>query len=484
MSNSNLEIARNLLDRASEFVYDLDWWVDFKELIKTPSNPNLSAKALALLNKLYFLQGKTTLTGQHEYLEAPYQYTSQILTKTGYEPMVKGVEFGGIMGQDATTLANQRRWVVDACKAWDLKNGIVTATYHAAYPGSSQTWDNVKRSSTQVEFDQIVTPGTSLYNALIDDIDKVAVSLKALRDANVPVLWRPYHEMNGGWFWWGKKSNFKALWDIMYDRYVNYHNLNNLIWVWCPNAKNEWCDAIEPYYVGTTKLDVLALDIYSNDFKQSHHDSLLLLGKGKLMAIGENGELPNIPSKLATTQRMYSWMLTWGSMLNENNTDSAIKAFYANPYVLKLGQEYSEFGDGLNGEYFNGTNFDTLVGTRIDDKISFNWGGGKPIPASNADNFSIRWTGFIVPTYSEIYKFSVHSDDGVRVKIGDQVVVQRWSNGDSWASGFTSLVLQAGTKYPITIEYFDSTGAALIDLYWGSPSQATEIVPKENLYTK
>ena len=55
----------------------------------------------------------------------------------------------------------------------------------------------------------------------------------------MPVLWRPYHEMNGDWFWWGKKtgpSGHRALWRMMYDRFVNYHGLNNLLWVWNANA--------------------------------------------------------------------------------------------------------------------------------------------------------------------------------------------------------------------------------------------------------
>lgn len=479
--NNNLETARDLLDQASEYISDAKWVEQFKQLLQTPSNEYQSPRSRELIKKLYLLQGKTILTGQHDYIESPYSYSSKILGLTGYNTMIKGVEFGGITGQDAATLFKQRQGIVDACKAWDAKDGIVSATYHASYPGLLNTWSNVQRATTQAEFDQIITPGNNFYKALIDDLDILANHLSVLRDNDIPVLWRPYHEMNGGWFWWGKKNNFKALWNIMYDRFVNVHGLDNLIWVWCPNAKNAWCDDIENYYVGTSKADVLALDIYNNDFKQEHHDSLLKLGKGKLIAIGENGELPSI-SKLITTQNKYSWFMTWGSMLNENNKDDVIKEVYGNSYTLKRGQEYSPFGDGLKGEYFDGVNFNTLKLTRIDNNINFNWGGNKPVDSLKADNFSIRWSGYILPKYSEQYKFIIHSDDGARLIINNVIVAERWKNGDSWISGIVDLV--AGVKYPITVEYYDSTGAAVIDLIWSSASQVSQLIPKEQLYSK
>ncbi len=66
--------------------------------------------------------------------------------------------------------------------------------------------------------------------------------LKKLYDANVPVLWRPFHEMNGIWFWWGNRpgeGGIKELWKIMYYRYTDHHRLNNLIWVWNHNTPEQ-----------------------------------------------------------------------------------------------------------------------------------------------------------------------------------------------------------------------------------------------------
>lgn len=476
-----LEKTRELLDKASKFIDNKEWNDEFDKFIKIPSNEYCSENASKLIEKLYSLQGKAILTGQHEYLEAPNSYSNKLSLLTGYNPMIKGVEFGGISGQTPETLSKQRGVVVEACKAWYKKGGIITASFHSSYPGSSNTWDNVKRSMSQEDFNEIVTPGTSMYNSLINDLDRLAVHLRALRDEDIPVLWRPYHEMNGGWFWWGQKNNFKALWDIMYNRFVNIYALDNLIWVWCPNAKNQWCGDIEDYYVGSSKVDVLALDIYNNDFKQSHYDSLLELGKGKLIAIGENGELPSM-SKLLQSQSKYSWFMTWGSMLGENNKEDVIRDVYANSFALKLGQEYSELGDGLKAEYYDGINFNTLKLTRIDNNIDFNWGGGKACEALKSDNFSIRWSGYIIPKYSERYRFTIHSDDGARLKINNILVADRWKNGDSKVSG--SIDLEAGVRYAIELEYYESTGAALVDLTWSSVSQISQVVPKDQLYSK
>lgn len=71
------------------------------------------------------------------------------------------------------------------------------------------------------------------YTLLIRDIDAIAVELKKLQAANVPVLWRPLHEAEGGWFWWGAKGPepCKKLYKIVYDRITNYHGINNLIWI-------------------------------------------------------------------------------------------------------------------------------------------------------------------------------------------------------------------------------------------------------------
>ncbi|QGQ96534.1 hypothetical protein EHS13_17400 [Paenibacillus psychroresistens] len=298
-----------------------------------PVNPNETTEAKDLLAYLYALQGKGMLTGQHEYIEAPDVYAETLKTLTGKYPAVHGYEIGGITGQSDTVLADQRQKVVNSAINWSKNGGIVTMMYHASFPGACQCWNQVQRTATQAEFDKIVTPGTIEYNLLISDMDKVAVFLKQMKDANVPILWRPYHEMNGGWFWWGQKNNYAKLWNIMYDRYVNYFHLDNLLWVWNPNAPNSTASDYASTYPGSNKVDILAADIYNNDYKQSHHDGLIALGGGKPIAIGENGELPSMATA-TTTQNKWVWQMTWGKMLNENNTNLTVQNFFNHPYAF------------------------------------------------------------------------------------------------------------------------------------------------------
>nr|WP_252863414.1 PA14 domain-containing protein [Paenibacillus riograndensis] len=302
-----------------------------------PVNPNASPAAVKLLDDLNAISGKGIITGQHDYLESPDEFSNRLKWTSGKYAALHGYELGLISGQSESTGAAQRRNVVNSAISWYKNGGIVAMTFHEQLPGTSYQWANVQKTLSQAEFNKYVTPGTTQYKSLIADLDKVAVSLKSLRDAGVPVLWRPYHEMNGNWFWWGKKNNFAELWNIMYDRFVNVHQLNNLLWVWNPNAPNASSDPYELTYPGADKVDVLAADIYNNDYMNKYHDSLLSLADGKPIAIGENGEMPST-AKLQLSQRQWVYMMNWGKMLYENNSTTTIKNFMNDSYTVSLDQ--------------------------------------------------------------------------------------------------------------------------------------------------
>lgn len=107
-----------------------------------------------------------------------------------------------------------------------------------------------------------VQQGTDEYWATIRDLDAIAGQLKRLRDAGVPVLWRPLHEADGGWFWWGAKGPeaTKQLYYMMRDRFINYHGLNNLIWVWSVDKPNG------SWYPGNDHVDILGIDSYPGGY--------------------------------------------------------------------------------------------------------------------------------------------------------------------------------------------------------------------------
>ncbi len=139
-------------------------------------------------------------------------------------------------------------------------------------------------------------------------------------------------------------------------------------------------------------------------------------------------------------------------------------------------------GTGLTGSYFSNRG---LTGspamTRTDATINFTtWGSSPPIPGV-ASNFSVRWTGFVVPLFSETYTFTTLSDDGVEVIINNQPIVDNWTD-HSATSNSGSITLLAGKHYAITVQYYQGGGAAVIQLYWQSQSQAQQIVPQSQLF--
>ena len=459
-----------------------------------PVNPFASAEAKTVLQKLYQITGKKMISGQHDYLESPDEWNNKLNTLTGKYAALHGYELGAILNQSDADIAMQRQNVVNSAIAWYKAGGIVTITDHASIPGTCQCWSNVQTSMNQTDFNKYVTPGTAEYNKLIADIDKVAVYLGELRDAGVPVLWRPYHEMNGGWFWWGKKSNFTALWNIMYDRYVNVHKLNNLLWVWSPNAPNANADPFNATYPGSDKVDVLAVDIYNNDYNPDYYNKIVQLAAGKLVAVGENGELPS--STVIDNQPNWAFMMTWGKMLTDNNTITTIQSFYSNPKLITRDsfalavQETSpatvsiasaSAQNGLKGEYFDNKDLTSLMEVRTDSNINFNWHNLAPVSSVQPDTFSVRWTGKLKPKYSETYTISSVSDDGIRVWVNGVLVIDSWFN-QSWMERKGTISLTAGVPVDFKVEFYDDLNGAAAQVSWASLSQAKEVIPASALF--
>jgi len=140
-------------------------------------------------------------------------------------------------------------------------------------------------------------------------------------------------------------------------------------------------------------------------------------------------------------------------------------------------------GDGLMGSYYSDKSLLSLFSRRVDPIIHFNWGYESPIAGMPKNGFSVRWQGYIVPRYSQNYTFTAASDDGVRVSINNSQIINYW-NDRSAADSVGTISLNANQKYPIIVEYYENAGVAVSKLFWSSPSQAKEIVPQSQLYTK
>ncbi len=140
-------------------------------------------------------------------------------------------------------------------------------------------------------------------------------------------------------------------------------------------------------------------------------------------------------------------------------------------------------GNGLTGLYFpNRTLSGAPTLARIDPAVNFIWATGAPSPALPSNNFSVRWTGYVMPQYSQQYTFYTQSDDGVRVWVNGIRIINNWTDhGSTENSG--KINLTAGVKYTIKLEYYEKQGNALIQLRWSSPSQAKVIILQSRLYS-
>jgi phage tail-like protein len=143
---------------------------------------------------------------------------------------------------------------------------------------------------------------------------------------------------------------------------------------------------------------------------------------------------------------------------------------------------------GLRGDYYFGVDFAQLRLTRTDAEINFDWKTDSPdplIPPDQlipADKFSVRWSGQLQPRYSEVYTFSTYTDDGVRLWVDGQLIVNKWLD-QSPTEHSGRIALTAGRWYAITMEYYENRGIATAKLFWSSRSQPKEIVPKSRLYS-
>jgi hypothetical protein len=140
------------------------------------------------------------------------------------------------------------------------------------------------------------------------------------------------------------------------------------------------------------------------------------------------------------------------------------------------------FSAGLSAQYFDNANFTKLKVSRTDPQINFDWGTGSPAASIGADSFSARWTGYLQAQYSEKYTLTATSDDGVRVWIDDNLVINRWTSSAGTVSA--SIDFTAGSYHAIKVEYYENIGAAKVQLQWSSASTPLQVIPSDQLVTE
>lgn len=321
--------------------YDIDYFA-IEKVTKEPAhpiskslvNPDASPAARSLMSYLVDSYGHQILSGQQDYSNV--EWLQNHLDK---KPAIVGFD---LMDYSPSRIAyGAATTETEKAIDWDRQGGIVTFLWHWNAPKDlidqpgKEWWRGFYTDSTTFDVQYALSHRDSEeYTLLLRDIDTIAVQLKKLQEANVPVLFRPLHEAEGGWFWWGAKGPepSKELYRLLYDRLTNEHQLNNLIWVW-NSVSPEW-------YPGDDVVDIVSYDSYppGGDYnvQVGKYDQLLSLIKDrKLIAMTENGAIPD-PDLLASHHADWSWFSTWGTHDEKTNSLAHLKKVYNHPYVITL----------------------------------------------------------------------------------------------------------------------------------------------------
>lgn len=289
-------------------------------------NPNADENTKRLYKFLCDIYGKYSLAGQYADEGRASSEYEKITAKTGKTFAVLGLDMGNYSlgskahGAESKTVEYAYDWynnaggIVQLCWHW------TTPEDYAVNAGDQPWYSSFYKEGSKLDLDKIMNgEDDAAYQLLMDDIDNMANELARLRDAGVPVLWRPLHEAAGGWFWWGncEPESYKKLWNVMYDKMTNEHNLTNLIWVW--NGQDP------AWYPGDETVDINGWDIYAGNHVDSSQsgrfdDMATNYGtKTKLIALTENGCVMD-PDKVFNDNARW---LFWGT--------------WSDPFTMKLG---------------------------------------------------------------------------------------------------------------------------------------------------
>ena len=305
----------------------------------TPVTPNASPEAQALRSYFSDIYGKKIISGQQEGWRRTNGLCFELnyLTNTtGKLPALLAMDL--LPYTDTSSRHDTNHLLAKQALDWyQNRHGIVEFCWHWRAPMNG---NEIYTKDTRFDLARGVTEGTPENEALLRDLDKIATELEVLRDAHVPVLWRPLHEANGRWFWWGAQGPepLRKLWRLMFENFTAKHKLNNLIWVFSPGAETDLAD----WYPGDAYVDIIGQDHYPMDGNHGTakdvFDELTAFGRGqKLIALGENGPIPDV-NQLVREKAGWLFFTTWsGSVLTEKNSPEQLREWFNNPYVLNLG---------------------------------------------------------------------------------------------------------------------------------------------------
>lgn len=311
---------------------------------KIPVNKNATVKARKLLEYLVDNAGKKLITGQHTQT-IPMEEREYIKEVTGYYP--KLVEFELLSyspninyeesGYACLKEVEENKGTVETALELALKQDIVVMLcFHWFSPlyGKDKAFYT---ENTPFDPERVLITDSEERKAFYHDLDIISKELQKFKDRDIPVLFRPLHEVEGTWFWWGSKGGDVArkLYRLVYEYLVNEKKLDNMLWVWSTPSKEA--------YPGDEYVDIVGWDIYLKEkehtdygkqYKELENNTTL----NKVKALTELGYNPDI-ELLEKSNIPWAFYMTWSkefAMDNVYNTKEELKKMYESSYAIKL----------------------------------------------------------------------------------------------------------------------------------------------------
>lgn len=325
------------------------------------SNPNASDTTKRLYNYLCDQYGNHIISGQQEYCgshnynqwsdpdtyikdnEAEFEY---ILEQTGKQPAIRGIDFLAY-----NTTSTWRDDAPERCIEWvNEYGGIATVSWHWNVPveeGSTETAFYVESANaiyTTFSISNALKEGTWENEVLMADIAYIAEQLTKLKEADVPILWRPLHEAEGAWFWWGAEGPepCKELYRLLYDQLTNVYGLDNLIWTWTGYTYETSAD----WYPGDDVVDLVGYDKYNavdglpnlSSISSTFYSLVKSTNGQKMVAMTENDSIPsleNLVNDKAAWLYFCPWYMNYLTSEQNNPVDNLVE-IYTSEYCITL----------------------------------------------------------------------------------------------------------------------------------------------------
>lgn len=316
------------IKRATEYGFSIYEFEIYKDSVGGSTIKSDAASARKkVMEYLYSMQGQKTIVGIHnrEPNSEPSKQTNQAYAVTGQYPAL----WSGDFLFSSSDVSNRWNMIYECKKQWE-NGSIVQLMLHVTPPTQAEAgnWDGgVVSKLTDEQWSSLITNGGELNKAWKKRLDTYAQYISYLKDNGVPVLFRPFHEMNQSMFWWaGRKgtNGTGALYRLTRDYLEKEKGLDNIIWVWdMQDLSYDWSE----YNPGNDYWDIFAVDIYNSDyFTEYKYNQALSVAGNKPIAIGECDKLPT--AQQLKEQPRWSFVMSWAELTFSHNTNSEIQNLY------------------------------------------------------------------------------------------------------------------------------------------------------------